>query len=64
MQVQREKKKTTFCSKSGKKTEARRLNLIKFVHLWWLPRVNPRDVHAKIKEKNGFLVSKYSHPKN
>ena len=38
----REKRKTTFCSKSGKKTEARRLNLIKVVHLRWLPRVNWR----------------------
>ena len=34
------KEKTTFCSKSGKKTEARRLNLMKVVHLRWLPRVN------------------------
>ena len=36
------KEKTTFCSKSAKKTEARRLNLIKVVHLRWLPRVNWR----------------------
>ena len=38
----KEKNNVLFKVGAGKKTEARRLNLIKFVHLWWLPRVNWR----------------------